>query len=83
MVLRRNFFRGHRNIFCSLGIAALFSNAVSSTDTLSTATSPNMQYVAKAQFADGGGFGSGPYTVKVTTKKHCFRFLIQNCLQHL
>lgn len=61
--------------FCVLwGIAALFSNAVSSTNTLSMATSPNLQYVAKAQFADGGGFGSGPYTVKVTDKKALLPF---------
>ncbi|MDR0199204.1 MAG: DUF5412 domain-containing protein [Streptococcaceae bacterium] len=50
------------------GIATVIFSGLITKDTLSTATSPNKQYVAKAQIADGGGLGLGPYSVVVTDK---------------
>lgn len=56
------------------GVATALFSGISTTKTLSTVTSPNKQYIAKAQFTDGGGFGSGPYTVKVTDKRALLPF---------
>lgn len=62
------------SLFVLWGLGTLFVNSVSVTETLSVAVSPSKEFVAKSQFVDGGGFGSGPYTVKVTDKKALLPF---------